>query len=181
MARLQILELPSSAGDDRPPFVLIIDQVTDEEGERLIEDGDVMDGFGVKAGARAVVVFHGMSVDIPANEPPTLTEVVDDPERAGTTQLVYAHERTRLDLCNALLLSGDTTWRKLIEAVGERQRELAGLYRQLDRVRALPEQPDCMDAQHPDGSGYRHGYRVAILDAKRATRTERAQAAEGGG
>lgn len=179
MARLQILELPAGADDDRPPFVLVVDQCAPQRyavGAGM-EPVDPWNEVAKKIGARGVIVMPD-TVELPANG--TLADA-DDAERAGTTQLVYAHERTRLDLCNALLLSGDTTWRKLIEAVSERQRELAGLYRQLDRVRALPEQPDCMDAQHPDGSGYRHGYRVAILDAKRATRTERAQAAEGGG
>ena len=60
---------------------------------------------------------------------PLASEAPDDHH---TTQIVYAHERTRLDLCSALLVSGDTTWRKLIETVSERQRELAGLYRKLD-------------------------------------------------
>ena len=73
MARLQILELPEGDGDDRPPFVLVVDQ--------LPADGD---------GA-------------------------------------------------------------------------------LSRVRALPEQPQVMDAQHPDPSSYLHGYGVAIREAKRAT------------
>jgi len=138
VARLQILPLPEGTGDDRPPFVLVIDQVTDEEGERLADDGGVMDGFGIKAGASAVAVFHGMSVEIPANEPTTLPQA-DDAERAGITQIVYAHERTRLDLCSALLVSGDTTWRKLVEHVTERQRTVARLVRQLDAAKIKPD------------------------------------------
>lgn len=129
MARLQILQLPEGVGDDRPPFLLVVDEVTDKETERLVDSQEAIDGMAKKAGARAVAVFHGMTVDIPANDP---LPVVEDPERAGTAQIVYAHERTRLDLCAALLVSGDTPWRKLIEHVTERQRELAGLYRKLD-------------------------------------------------
>lgn len=179
MARLQILELPSSAGDDRPPFVLVIDEAaTGPDGELLIKAADYIEARE-HIGACDVFVFEE-TVEIPANEPLPLPEV-DDAERAGTTQLVYAHERTRLDLCNALLLSGDTTWRKLIEAVSGRQRELADLYRQLDRVQALPEMPSIMDSSHQNPNAYLHGYRVAIGDAKRAARTDRPHADEGGG
>ncbi|MFI5473229.1 hypothetical protein ACIA6D_23685 [Streptomyces cacaoi] len=80
-------------------------------------------------------------------------------ERAGTTQLVYAHERTRLDLCNALLLSGDTTWRKLVEAVGERQRGVAG-------VLNLPERPETMAVNPEQPYAYMEGYAAGIRDAK---------------
>ena len=114
MARLQILSLPEGAGDGRTPFILVIDQVTEGEAEQLVGSQEAVDGMAKKAGARAVAVFHGMTMEIPANDS---LPVADDPERAGTTQIVYAHERTRLDLCDALLLSRDTTWRKLIEAV----------------------------------------------------------------
>lgn len=167
MARLQILELPEAVGDDRPPFVLVIDQVTEDEAEQFTNSANAMDGFGVKAGARAVAVFHGMTMDLPANETRPLSED-DAPEPTGTAQLVDAHERTRLELCDALLLSLDTTWRKLVEQTAERQRELAGLYRQLNKVDNLPERPDVMDANHPDPSGYLHGYGVGIRAAKRA-------------
>jgi hypothetical protein len=40
----------------------------------------------------------------------------------------------------------------------------------LTKVRSLPTHPEVMDAQHPDPSGYLHGYKVAIGDAKRAAR-----------
>lgn len=227
MARLQILPLPEGAGDDRPPYLLVIDQLPtgDEKYDALrrdLLDNDITS----RTGARAALCFEG-TIDLPANDPLPLPEA-DDVEHAGTTQIVYAHERTRLDLCDALLLSRDTTWRELIEQVGERQRELAGLYRRLDaaapddpaarkpaltdalgmdrlrdwddivnaarglrkerdaqsnaleRVRSLSEHPDIMDAKHAQPDGYLHGYRVAIRDAKRATRNERATATEDG-
>jgi hypothetical protein len=174
---LQILELPEGSGGDRSPFVLVVDEVTAEESERVIGSKDAFDGMAKKAGARAVAVFHGMTVDIPAN---SSAPVSDDPERAGTTEIVYAHERTRLDLCDALLLSYDTTWRKLVETVTERQRELAGLYRQLDRVRELPDYPDVMDAQQEHPNVWKHGYQCGVLAAKSAARHERATAADGG-
>ena len=172
MARLQILELPEGNSDDAPPYLLVIDEVTEDEAERLVGSHEAVDGVAKKAGARAVAVFHGMTVDIPANEPMAATST-DDPERAGIAQIVYAHERTRLDLCSALLVSGDTTWRKIIETVSERQRELAGLYKERDtlaarlrRIRSLPEQPKAVDASIKEPDTYRHAYRVAIGNAK---------------
>lgn len=135
MARLQILELPEGSGDDRPPFVLVVDEVTAEEAERVIGSKDAFDGMAKKAGARAVAVFHGMTVDIPAN---SSAPVSDDPERAGTTQLVYAHERTRLELCDALLLSRDTTWRQLVEAVAERRTAHERLSREYEAATSNP-------------------------------------------
>jgi hypothetical protein len=52
----------------------------------------------------------------------------------------------------------------------EHLRQAAALDEALSKVRALPERPEVMDAQHPDKPGYLHGYRVAIRDAKRAAR-----------
>jgi hypothetical protein len=73
MARLQILELPEGAGDERPPFVLVVDQVATE---RVAPDlvGSASDRSGwermaAQIGARGVLVFPG-TVEIPANEIP---------------------------------------------------------------------------------------------------------------
>ncbi|MCX4704379.1 hypothetical protein [Streptomyces sp. NBC_01373] len=173
MARLQILELPEGSGDDRPPFILVVDQ---HQPLRYIQAPgfeptpvDEFAGVAEQIGARTVLVFQE-SVEIPANEPPT---GADDAEQAGAAQIVYAHERTRLDLCSALLLSGDTTWRKLVELAAERQRELAGLYRERDtlaarlqRIRNLPEEPEAVNASIKDPDIYRHAYTVAIRVAK---------------
>lgn len=70
MARLQILELPEGTGDDRPPFVLVIDQVPTGEPafdalRRDLEDNDIAE----RIGARGVLVFEE-TIDIPANEVP---------------------------------------------------------------------------------------------------------------
>jgi hypothetical protein len=141
VARLQILQLPEGAGDDRPPFVLVIDQ---HQPLRYVQGIDqepkVVDEFAGVAeqiGARGVLVF-AEPVEIPANDVPLVAND-DDPERAGTTQIVYAHERTRLDLCNALLVSGDTTWRKLVEHITGQQRTMARLIRQLDAAGINPD------------------------------------------
>lgn len=69
MARLQILQLPEGAGDDRPPYVLVIDQVPSDETKfdairrDLLSDGDL----APRLGARAVLCFEE-TVSIPANE-----------------------------------------------------------------------------------------------------------------
>jgi hypothetical protein len=71
MARLQILELPEGSGDDRPPFVLVVDQAPTDEAafdairRDLLTDGDL----APRIGARAVLVFE-TTIDIPANEVP---------------------------------------------------------------------------------------------------------------
>jgi hypothetical protein len=180
---LQILGLPEGTGDDRPPFVLVVDQ---HQPLRYIqgigEEPQVVDefaGIAEQIGARAVLVF-AEPVDIPGSEAPPAPDDCPE-ERAGTTEIVHAHERTRLDLCAALLVSGDTTWRKLVETVTERQRELAGLYRQLDRVRELPDYPDLMDSRQEHPAVWKHGYQCGVLAAKTAARNERATAAKDGG
>lgn len=72
MARLQILELPEGSGDDRPPFVLVVDQYTPLRyvlGVDQPEPVSEFDGIAEKIGARAVLVFEE-TIDIPANEVP---------------------------------------------------------------------------------------------------------------
>lgn len=65
MARIQILDLPEGAGDDRPPFALVIDQY---EPEPYPDDPEPapFDSVAEKVGARTVLVFEE-TVDIPAN------------------------------------------------------------------------------------------------------------------
>lgn len=140
MARLQILELPSGQDDDRPPFVLVVDECVPQR--IALGSGasfaDHWQNLADRVGASGVIVTPE-TVEIPANEALPLAEGADDSERAGTTQIVYAHERTRLDLCGALLMSGDTTWRKLVEQVAEQQRTIARLVRQLDAAKVKPD------------------------------------------
>jgi hypothetical protein len=68
MARLQILELPEGSNDDRPPFVLVVDQMpADEPGFEALRR-DLTDGnLAERTGARAVLVFED-TIDIPAND-----------------------------------------------------------------------------------------------------------------
>ena len=80
MARLQILELPEGADDDRPPFVLVIDQARAEDFYPATEHGNTsqavtarlitehpLDAMAEQIGARAVLLFEE-TIDIPANE-----------------------------------------------------------------------------------------------------------------
>ncbi|MFE6903800.1 hypothetical protein ACFVFJ_44465 [Streptomyces sp. NPDC057717] len=69
MARIQILELPEGAGDERPPFALVIDQV-DYDGPS--SHSDWLEGWTTikdETGASAVLVFED-TIEIPANEVP---------------------------------------------------------------------------------------------------------------
>lgn len=64
MARLQILELPEGAGDERPPFVLVLDQVDDDLGEEITRWPE---DVAKRIGARQILCFPG-TIDIPAND-----------------------------------------------------------------------------------------------------------------
>ena len=133
MARLQILQLPAGADDDRPPFVLVIDEAaTGPDGELLIKASDFVVARE-DIGACDVFLFEE-TVAIPANEPLPLLVKGD----AQTAELINAHERTRLALWDALLLSRDTTWHQLVEAAGEQRRSAARLAREFDAVTANP-------------------------------------------
>lgn len=64
MARLQILELPEGSGDDRPPFLLVVDEADEAVADDLARwPSDIAE----RTGARHVLVFEG-TVDIPAND-----------------------------------------------------------------------------------------------------------------
>jgi hypothetical protein len=86
MARLQILELPEGTGDERPPFALVVDQVT---SDRVVTgrvgttpESSSWDRMAERIGARGVLVFAD-TVEIPANDLPLDEpfELVGDVER----------------------------------------------------------------------------------------------------
>lgn len=114
MARLQILELPEGTDDDRPPFVLVIDQArvedfypnTDAETAWQTYIGklvaaDPLKDMAERAGARAVLVFED-TIDIPANDTSAFALNAGEPARAqadkiqarATEAVQAAHERT---------------------------------------------------------------------------------------
>ncbi|WHM30197.1 hypothetical protein OH540_09200 [Streptomyces sp. BPPL-273] len=67
MARLQILELPTGADDDRPPFILVIDQAPRDENSAAFRDDILNNEIAAHIGARHVLVFED-TIDIPAND-----------------------------------------------------------------------------------------------------------------
>lgn len=78
MARLQILELPEGAGDERPPFALVVDQVDDEAADEIARWPD---DIASRLGARQVLCFGG-TIDIPAND---TTAYLSDADGDGST------------------------------------------------------------------------------------------------
>ncbi|MEI5032393.1 hypothetical protein RB201_04130 [Streptomyces sp. S1A(2023)] len=104
MARLQILELPEGTGDDRPPFILVIDEVPHDNPvyERFIEDLELTNRLANRVGARAVLVFED-TIDIPANDTsafaqPPVALHLDDLEVRGAiaADMNKARERARV-------------------------------------------------------------------------------------
>lgn len=72
MARIQILELPEGAGDERPPFVLVVDEYLPQRyilgpGVAQPEQLNPFEGVAEQVGARSVLVFEE-TIEIPANE-----------------------------------------------------------------------------------------------------------------
>lgn len=130
MARLQILQLPESAGDDRPPFVLVVDQMQPQRyilGEGMEAQPSQWDVVAKQIGARGSIVVPG-TINIPANDVPPLP-LLSVQGDSQTAELIHAHEQTRLALCDAFLLSLDATWAQIVETAMQRQRELAGILR----------------------------------------------------
>lgn len=96
MARLQILELPEGDGDDRPPFILVIDQADEATTASLgptpppdtlspLEGAQRALGVSVaeQIGARAVLVFED-TIDIPANNTSAFAFSQSEQEVAGS-------------------------------------------------------------------------------------------------
>lgn len=67
MARLQILELPEGGSDDRPPFVLVVDQCEGVSLELVEAIENHWKHVGEQIGARGTLIFVE-TVDIPAND-----------------------------------------------------------------------------------------------------------------
>lgn len=71
MARIQILELPEGTNNDRPPFVLVVDETAPQHvilgGGN--PDRDYWQDIADKIGARGVIVTPD-TIDIPANDVP---------------------------------------------------------------------------------------------------------------
>lgn len=149
MARLQILELPEGAEDDRPPFILVIDQARAEDfypaddGQtmwqafttRLVTE-DPRRAIAEQTGARAVLVFED-TVDIPANdttaysgpgeraEPLRVNERASQAEeklKAFMNKRYKIEEERKAELTNALGIDRLHDWGDILNAArGMRQ------------------------------------------------------------
>lgn len=215
MARLQILELPTTErpdGTDETPYILVIDQVGEETAADIARwPADI----ATRTGARHVLCFSE-TVDIPANDVPldpdgyplkfriepdfeTFREQVQEEVLAAQGKVTRALNATdwEAELARVRQDRDDArSWARHGYEIGqehcgwtdhgiapdwltegwptsfdscEHLKKAAEYDEALSRVRALPEQPQVMDAQHPDPSSYLHGYGVAIREAKRAT------------
>lgn len=69
MARIQILELPEGTDDDRPPFVLVVDQCEGVALELVETIESHWKRVGQQIGAQGTLIFME-TVDIPANDVP---------------------------------------------------------------------------------------------------------------
>ena len=91
MTRLQILELPEGSGDDRPPFLLVVDQAADDVAASLdAPDGSLREGLAEEIGARSILVFRE-SVEIPANGP--VAEAMPEVSESDFTEMATAVRR----------------------------------------------------------------------------------------
>ncbi|MEV8033875.1 hypothetical protein [Streptomyces sp. NPDC086182] len=184
MARLQILELPEGASDDRPPFVLVIDEATEETAESLNEVGI---STAELIGARTVLVFSE-TVEIPANDTTAYLAVGEAEERAEPQRLDeraiqaeeklkafmdkrYAVEQDRkAALLDAVGMDRTRDWDDICNAAVGLRKERDAQAEALERVRRSSIKPEFMNAQQEHPAVWRHGYECGVLAAKAATR-----------
>lgn len=82
MARIQILELPEGSSDDRPPFVLVVDESVPQRYILGPDDNpahDYWQDIAQQIGARGVIVTPE-TVDIPANDTTAYLDTAATPE-----------------------------------------------------------------------------------------------------
>jgi len=189
MARLQILELPEGSGDDRPPFVLVIDQVpTDEAGfDAIRRDLGTPEDLIERLGARAVLVFED-TIDIPGNDVPldpdgyplkfriepdfeTFREQVQEEVLHAQGKVTRALNTTdwKRELQQALGMDRTRDWDDIRNAAARLRQERDEKGAALERVRALDDEPAAANMQKSDPNSFLHGYRVAISAARLAT------------
>ncbi|MET9909695.1 hypothetical protein ABZZ74_23320 [Streptomyces sp. NPDC006476] len=151
MARLQILELPEGSGDERPPYLIVVDQVPRDEPafealRRDLADNDI----AARIGAQGVLVFED-AIDIPANETPLgpdgyplFLRDAREPdglrlahERAGITRDMDRLAKWKNELLDALGMDRTRDWDDIRNAAAglRNQRDAQGAA--IERVRQL--------------------------------------------
>jgi hypothetical protein len=179
MARLQILELPAGPDDDRPPFMLVVDQITDDESEQVIASHDVFNGVAEAAGARAVVAFHGMTVEIPANGTTAYLDAISSEEQDSVDYgellgivrraLGVTSEDGPADIAGWL----HTACRELEKSEAARahlRTERDALKKRLQQVQEAPIDPEAIAPGREHPNVWAHGYRAGVLATKAAAR-----------
>ncbi|MEU6597832.1 hypothetical protein [Streptomyces flaveolus] len=194
---MQILQLPEGADDDRPPFVLIVDQyqplryMTGLGEEKQVVDE--FEGIAEKIGARAVLVFWE-PVEIPAND---LTSRLDAADDATNVRDKDAELRAANEWIERLTAERDEArqWARHGYEIGQKHcgwsdhgvapawltegwprafgscehlKQTAEFDEALTRVRNLPTQPDVMDSQQERPDIWLHGYKCGVLAARAA-------------
>lgn len=141
MARLQILELPEGSGDDRPPFVLVVDETAPQ---RIVLGGDTpwrdyWQDIADKIGARGVIVTPE-TVDIPANDVPV--------DENGHPLFLKVHVEGEFE-----------KFRQQVEV--EILAAQAKITRAVQRVSRLATEHSTGRPTHPDGTPYNYSEIVA--------------------
>jgi hypothetical protein len=191
MARLQILQLPAGAGDDRPPFVLVVDEYQPRryvlgvgQTEQIVDE---FDGIAERIGARAVLTFVE-TVDIPASENAVqaepLSHVDDFADLSETKQLIVARDEARMwarhgyeigqkhcgwsdhGVAPDWLTEG---WPNSFDSC-EHLKQAAELDEAITRVCAVSTEPEAMNAHQERADVWRNGYELGVLAAKSALR-----------
>lgn len=187
MARLQILQLPEGANDDRPPFILVVDQYEPQRymlGPDQPEPVSEFDGVAERIGARMVLVF-AESIDIPANDPTLYSEAMERaaPLRADERAIQaeeklkafmekrYAIEQDRkASLTDALGMDRTRDWDDIRNAAAGLRKDRDAQTSVIERVRNLSTEPELMNSEQEHPRVWRHGYECGVRAAKSASR-----------
>lgn len=162
MARLQILELPEGANDERTPFVLVVDETVPQ---RVVLGPDTpyrdyWQDLAQQIGARGVIVTPE-TVDIPANDTSGYlpeAEARAEPRRADERAIqaeeklkafmekryVIEQERKAL-LTDALGMDRTRDWDDIRNAAHGIRKQRDALAEALERVRAVLADPSAID------------------------------------
>ncbi|MDX5563753.1 hypothetical protein PYK79_10860 [Streptomyces sp. ID05-04B] len=149
MARLQILELPTTPGDDQPSFILVIDEY-EPPPYPAEPDTSPFEGLAEKIGARAVLAFEE-TIDIPANDTtaylaaaeehaaqPAIGQQLAD-GRTEITRDMYRLAKWKQELTNALGMDRLRDWDDIHNAAAGIRKQRDAQAAEVERLRAGEE------------------------------------------